>query len=109
MGDLEHLINAAVQWLRLMVEAIGAVIVAVGAFSAAAKCALAVVARGDLGFTRILGIRVPTCRRHPLHGHRPVLEEIGKPGAIAVIRTVLNYFLMKGTQVERSELRQEAE
>lgn len=118
MGGLEEMINIAVRWLRLIIEAVGACVVAVGAFSAGAKCVLALFGRHEFDFTRIrldlarylaLGLEFQLAADILSTAVAPTWEQIGKLGAIAVIRTALNYFLMKEMEVERSELHQEAE
>ncbi len=102
----EEIVRAAVGWLRLSVEAIGATIIAAGILAALIE------------LTRVM-IR-PASSEHDFHAVRlrlarflalalefqlaadilstavaPSWEAIGKLAAIAVIRTALNFFLMR--------------
>lgn len=92
----------AVQWLRLAIEMVGAIILAVGVVRAAATFARDIVLRGPGEFTAIrltLGRYLSLALEFQLGADilstavSPSWDEIGKLGAIAVIRTALNYFL----------------
>lgn len=104
-GVVEDTIVAAVQWLRLGVEAAGAFVIFVGvlvAFSALARD-LAKRERRDV----FAGARLKLARYLALAlelqlsadvlstAIAPSWDQIGKLGAIAVIRTALNYFLRR--------------
>lgn len=92
----------AVQWLRLAIEIIGAIVLAVGVVRAAWTFARDIVLRGPGEFTAIrltLGRYLSLALEFQLGADilstavSPSWDEIGKLGAIAVIRTALNYFL----------------
>ncbi|MDQ3283261.1 MAG: DUF1622 domain-containing protein [Acidobacteriota bacterium] len=99
---LEEGVIAAVQWLRLFVEAVGAIVIAIGI--AAAIVALVRRMRG--------GEHVQSARHVLAHflaialefqlaadilstAVAPTWDQIGKLAAIAVIRTALNFFLTR--------------
>ena len=109
-GAVEH----SVQWLRLVVETTGALIVALGIVLALWAFVRTVVRRTDPtsseeGFNRV---RLTLARYLALAlefqlgadilstAIAPSWEAIGKLGAIAVIRTVLNYFLQREMEAE---------
>jgi len=105
----EGFIVAGVEWLRLAVETTGAAIIAIGVVVAA------------IGFIRVLlgqsatdffSVRLTLARYLALAlefqlgadilstAIAPSWDQIGKLGAIAVIRTALNYFLMREMGME---------
>ena len=111
----EHVVLEAVQWLKLGVETIGALIIALGVAVAGGLLLKALVQRRTADFT---AIRLTLARYLALAlefqlgadilstAIAPSWEQIGKLGAIAVIRTALNYFLsreMKEEQRDTSE------
>ncbi|HEX8326594.1 MAG TPA: DUF1622 domain-containing protein [Hymenobacter sp.] len=112
-GQAESGVIEAVLWLKLGVETIGAVIIALGILSAAWLLVKAVVRRQTADFT---AIRLALARYLALAlefqlgadilstAIAPSWEQIGKLGAIAVIRTALNYFLSKEMREERREM-----
>src|SRR5581483_8685059 len=97
----EELLRMGVQWLRLAVEAVGAFVVALGICVAGYQFAAALLARRTANFT---AIRLVLARYLALAlefqlgadilstAVAPTWTEIGKLGAIAVIRTALNFF-----------------
>ena len=94
----------AVQWLRLAIEMIGAVVLAVGVARAGWTFARDIVLRGPGEFTAIrltLGRYLSLALEFQLGADilstavSPSWDEIGKLGAIAVIRTALNFFLSR--------------
>lgn len=110
MQAVESAIISLVQWLRLAVEATGALVIAVGVITAI------------YGFGRSLawqrpedyvGVRQTLARYLALAiefqlaadilstAIAPSWDQIGKLGAIVVIRTGLNYFLMREMKEER--------
>ena len=109
-------IHGAVQWLRLGVETIGAVIVGIGMVVAAYMFARAFVARKPANFN---AIRLTFARYLALAlefqlgadilstAVAPTPREITMLGAIAVIRTGLNYFLSREMKEESADERQE--
>jgi uncharacterized membrane protein len=110
MQGVEGAIVNVVQWLRLAVEAMGALVIAVG------------VTMAIYGFGRTLALQRPesyvdvrlTLARYLALAIEfelaadilstaiaPSWDQIGKLGAIVVIRTGLNYFLMREMKEER--------
>ena len=111
----EDALQELVQWLRLGVEAIGAIIVALGVFLAALLFVRALISRQTADFN---AIRLTLSRYLALAlefqlgsdilstAVAPSWTEIGKLGAIAIIRTVLNYFLSKEMREEQEGARE---
>ena len=107
----EDALQDLVQWIRLGVEAIGALIVALGVVLAAVLFVRALASRQTADFN---AIRLTLSRYLALAlefqlgsdilstAVAPSWTEIGKLGAIAIIRTVLNYFLGKEMQEEQA-------
>jgi uncharacterized membrane protein len=104
-----HLLHVGVQWLRLALETVGALIVAAGAV----RGVLALVAaRGEAPERRFVPVRLTLARYLSLAlefqlaadilstAISPSWDEIGKLAAIAVIRTGLNFFLGKEVEEE---------
>jgi uncharacterized membrane protein len=109
-GSAETLISSAVQWLRLGVETVGAIIIGVGVLIAVYKILVAVAQRqtGDYNQIRLgLAMYLALALEFQLGADilstaiAPSWTQIGKLGAIAVIRTGLNYFLTREIQTER--------
>ncbi len=104
-GQAETVVYVAVQWLRLGLEAFGAVVVALGGARAAAALMPQLAVRGRqqaFGTVRlILARHLSLALEFQLAADilstaiSPSWEQIGKLGAIAVIRTSLNYFLAR--------------
>jgi uncharacterized membrane protein len=109
-GRTEATVVAAVQWLKLGVELVGATIIALGIVVAGILLVKALLARRTTNFT---AIRLTLARYLALAlefqlgadilstAIAPSWEQIGKLGAIAVIRTALNFFLSKEMEQER--------
>ena len=107
---IESSIINAVQWLRLAVETTGASIVALGIVIAVWQFLSALARSSPDGFNTI---RLTLARYLALAlefqlgadilstAIAPSWEQIGKLGAIAVIRTGLNYFLMREMEMSR--------
>ncbi|GAB2465996.1 hypothetical protein GCM10011375_33490 [Hymenobacter qilianensis] len=107
----------AVQWLKLGVETIGAFIIALGILVAAWLLIKALIQRRTANFT---AIRLTLARYLALAlefqlgadilstAIAPSWEQIGQLGAIAVIRTGLNYFLTKEMQAEERQSAEQA-
>jgi uncharacterized membrane protein len=117
-GRTEEAVVAAVQWLKLGVELVGATIIFLGILTAGGLLVKALVARRTADFT---AIRLTLARYLALAlefqlgadilstAIAPSWEQIGKLGAIAVIRTALNFFLSKEMQEERRQSGDEKE
>jgi len=108
----EEGVVAGVQWLKLGVEVVGALIIALGILVAGGLLVRALLARRTADFT---AIRLTLARYLALAlefqlgadilstAIAPSWEQIGKLGAIAVIRTALNFFLSKEMEEERQQ------
>lgn len=108
--ETETFVIQAVSWLRLMVESVGALIIAFGIFAALYGFLKAFIGRHSDGFTPVrltfarylaLGLEFQLAADILSTAVSPSWEQIGKLAAIAIIRTALNFFLMKEMQVER--------
>ena len=114
----ESLIVQAVEWMKLGVEAMGALIIAIGMVVAVRGFIHVMLGNGERDF---LAVRLALARYLALAlefqlaadilatAISPGWEQIGQLGAIAVIRTGLNYFLMREMEMEQAATsRQEA-
>ena len=114
-GAVEASIINAVQWLRLAVELTGALVIGLGIATAVYQFAR-VLRRGAESYN---DIRLTLARYLALAlefqlgadilstAIAPSWDQIGKLGAIAVIRTGLNYFLMREMREGKDEGRKE--
>ncbi|CAH0294420.1 hypothetical protein SRABI118_04176 [Massilia sp. Bi118] len=109
--QVEEQVRSSVEWLRLLVEALGALVIAAGV----AVVILALVrdllaGRGSsfvpirLAFARYLTLALELQLAADILSTSvaPTWERIGKLAAIAVIRTALNYFLSKELKDEQA-------
>lgn len=101
-------VAVAVEWLRLGVETVGAIIIAVGVATALWHIVVPLLRGRSVEFTIVrLGLarHLALALEFQLGADilstaiAPGWSEIGKLGAIAVIRTGLNYFLMREMSV----------
>lgn len=115
LEQTEEQVRVAVEWLRLLVEVLGALAIAVGvAIAVLGLIRHAVSERGSsftpvrLAFARYLTLALEFQLAADILATSvaPTWERIGKLAAIAVIRTALNYFLNK--EMENEEARQNA-
>lgn len=109
----ESAVVNAVLWLKLLVETTGAVVIGLGVLAAAYKFARSLV---PPQFTHYNDIRLTLARFLALAlefqlgadilstAIAPSWDQIGKLGAVAVIRTALNYFLTREMREERAGL-----
>ena len=106
----ELFVQGAVHWLRLAVETVGAAVIGLGVAIALAAFARALLARRPADFNAIrlvLARYLAMALEFQLGADilstavAPSWNEIGKLGAIAVIRTTLNFFLSREMQEER--------
>ncbi|MEO6755076.1 MAG: DUF1622 domain-containing protein [Chthoniobacteraceae bacterium] len=107
----EGTIIVLVQWLKLGIETVGVVLVATGVCVAIVQLARVLVARQPSEFT---GIRLTLARYLALAlefelgadilgtAVSPSWDQIGKLGAVAVIRTGLNFFLSMEMRQEKT-------
>ena len=108
--SVELTTNAAVQWLRLAVEAVGALVIGIGIVLAIYQFAAHFKDEASSNFNRVrltLGKYLALALEFQVGADilstaiAPSWEQIGKLGAIVVIRTLLNYFLTKELENER--------
>lgn len=106
----EEQVRVGVEWLRLLVEALGATIIAVGvAVAIVGLIRHALSQRGQaftpvrLAFARYLALALELQLAADILSTAvaPTWDRIGKLAAIAVIRTALNYFLNLEIKEER--------
>lgn len=118
----ESFVLSFVQWLRLIIETAGACAIGIGALISLWRFIMALITRQNTDFN---AIRLTLARYLALAlefqlgadilstAVAPSWQEIGKLGAIAVIRTGLNFFLSKEMEEERKlsleEKREEAQ
>ena len=103
----QAVVEEAVRWLRLVIESVGAVIIALGVLMALVAFVGAFIHRHDptAGAQGYTGVRLTLSRYLALSlefqlgsdilstAIAPSWDQIGKLGAIALIRTALNFFL----------------
>lgn len=97
-------LSDAIEWLRLGIELVGALVLGIGVVVALIELARSFVRRESHDFS---GVRLLLARYLVLalefqlasdilsSAVAPTWDRIGKLGAIAVIRTLLNYFLTR--------------
>ena len=115
---MEEYLITAVDYLRLVVEAIGAAVVGYGVVATAARFLLTLLGVRDDSNTEIrlflgrylaLGLEFQIGADILSTAVAPTLDEVLLLGAIVVIRTVLNYFLSKELEREREQVSPEPE
>lgn len=111
---IEEQVSASVQWLRLLVEALGAGVIGVGVLVVIAGLVRYVFTRGErtlvpirLAFARylILALELQLAADILSTSVSPSWDQIGKLSAIAIIRTALNFFLSKELREEGADSR----
>lgn len=109
-GYVERTIVSAVLWLKLFVEMIGAVIIAIGVGAAVIEFFRRLFSPKTEGYTKIrllLARYLALALEFQLGADilstaiSPSWDQILKLGAIAVIRTALNFFLSREMEQER--------
>lgn len=117
-SPVETMVMNFVQWLRLGVEITGAGAIAIGSAISLYRFARALISQQETDFN---AIRLTLARYLALAlefqlgadilstAVAPNWQEIGKLGAIAVIRTGLNYFLSKEMEEEKKASAGEAD
>lgn len=109
-GAIEATIVNAVQWLRLIVETIGASIIGLGVLAAAYQFVRALIPpqvesyngiRLTLARYLVLALEFQVAADILSTAIAPSWDQIGKLGAIAAIRTLLNYFLIREMREEK--------
>ncbi len=110
MQAIESSIISLVQWLRLAVEAMGALVIAVGVIMAIYGFGRALASQRPESYVDVrltlarylaLAIEFELAADILSTAIAPSWDQIGKLGAIVVIRTGLNYFLMREMKEER--------
>ena len=110
-NSIEGNIIVLVQWLKLGIETVGVVLVATGVCVAIAQLARVLVARQPTEFTdirltlaRYLALALEFELGADILGTAvsPSWDQIGKLGAVAVIRTGLNFFLSMEMRQEKT-------
>lgn len=111
LKTVEDLIKIGVQWLKLGVETTGALIIGMGTLVAIFQFLRALLLRQTASFTAIrliLARYLALALEFQLGADilstavAPDWSRIGQLGAIAVIRTALNYFLSQEMKEEKS-------
>jgi uncharacterized membrane protein len=110
---VEEFLITAVGYLRLAVEAIGAVLIGIGAISTVSRYAISLLGlrkysnsslRLHLGQFLALGLEFQLGADILATAVSPTWEQVQLLAAIAAIRTVLNYFLSKELEREREQV-----
>lgn len=110
---MEEYLVTAVDYLRLVVEAIGATVVGYGVLAAAVMFVLTLLGIKDYSNTELrlflgrylaLGLEFQIGADILSTAVAPTFEDVLLLGAIVVIRTVLNYFLSKELERERQQV-----
>ena len=114
MESAQEWVREAIDWIVLIIESAGALIIAVGAvlafimviraFRHALRPDALTLARLTLGSYLVLGLEFQLAADVLKTAVAPSFTEIGQLAAIAGIRTVLNYFLEKEIAKEKAEL-----
>lgn len=106
---VEGQVRAGVEWLRLLVETLGALVIAAGIVVVVLALLRRLLSRQDGSFNPIrlvfaryltLALELQLAADILSTSVSPSWDQIGKLAAIAVIRTALNYFLNKELQHE---------
>lgn len=109
--NVEDQVRTGVEWLRLLVETLGALIIAAGVIVAVIGIARHAAFRRGGAFTPIrlsfaryltLALELQLAADILSTSVAPTWERIGKLAAIAVIRTALNFFLSMEMKDERA-------
>ena len=109
-SQIEEQVRACVEWLRLAVEALGALVIAAGVVLVVVALARHLLSRQRGSFMPIrltfaryltLALELQLAADILSTSVAPTWDRIGKLAAIAVIRTGLNYFLTKEINEER--------
>jgi uncharacterized membrane protein len=113
---VEEYLITAVDYLRLVVEAIGAAVVGFGVLATAVRFLLTLVGIKNYSNTEIrlflgrylaLGLEFQIGADILSTAVAPTLDDVVLLGAIVVIRTVLNYFLSKELERESQQAKSE--
>jgi uncharacterized membrane protein len=115
---VEEYLITAVDYLRLVIEAIGAAVVGFGSVATAVRFLLTLLGIRDYSNTEIrlflgrylaLGLEFQIGADILSTAVAPTFDDVLLLGAIVVIRTVLNYFLSKELERERRQVAPESD
>jgi uncharacterized membrane protein len=110
-GQAEEQVQFYVEWLRLMVEALGAFVIAMGFVVVVIGLVKHATISQQAGFTPIrlsfarfltLALELQLAADILSTSVAPSWDRIGKLGAIAIIRTALNFFLSREMKDEHA-------
>ena len=110
---IEEGISTVIEWLRLGIETVGAFFVAVGIVAAVIvllkhpRATEFNLPRLTLARYLVLALEFQLAADILSTAVAPTWDKIGKLGAIAVIRTLLNHFLIKEMQGEKCSVERE--
>ena len=111
-GNIEESVRNGVEWLRLLVETLGATVIGVGVLLAIVGLVRHATTQRGRSFTPIrlafaryltLALELQLAADILSTSVAPTWDRIGKLAAIAIIRTALNYFLSREVQEEKKE------
>ncbi|HEX8887223.1 MAG TPA: DUF1622 domain-containing protein [Noviherbaspirillum sp.] len=106
---VEETVQSSVEWLRLLVETLGAIVIAAGVVVAVIGLLRQMRDAQSSGFGAVrlsfaryltLALELQLAADILSTSVAPTWERIGKLAAIAIIRTALNYFLSKEMEQE---------
>lgn len=109
-GAVEEGVVGAVQWLRLVVELIGATVIACGVVVSTKRVATVLLSTPPrqfddvrIAFARYLALALEFQLAADILSTAiaPSWDQIGELGAVAVIRTALNFFLTREMREEQ--------
>lgn len=118
LHETEGWVVVGVGWLRLGVEVVGAAVVAVGLVMALIGVVRVLVTHKDESFHHVrldmarylaLALEFQLAADILATAIAPTWDQIGKLGAVAVIRTGLNLFLMHEVKAVRAEEQEDIE
>ena len=110
LKHIEEQVSVGVDWLRLFVETLGALVIAVGVLVVIAGLVRHALAprhgsfqpiRHALARYLLLALELQLAADILSTALAPTWDRIGKLAAIAIIRTALNYFLIKEMRDDR--------
>ena len=115
--SVEQHVRAGVEWLRLGLEALGALVIGIGVLVGLASIVRQLVkdpagrdfTKVRLAFARylVLALELQLAADILSTTVAPTWDRIGKLAAIAVIRTALNHFLNREIEQEQREIARE--
>lgn len=112
-----QIIDLAAEWVRLVLETLGAITIALGAVAAVNSLIRSLVAHEHASFTNtrfilarylVLALEFQLAADVLETAIAPEWAKIGQLAAIATIRTALNYFLGRELREEREQISRSA-